>query len=158
MKKVHNKRKIDGRKKFDATKFFLNNSLIRARISKFTNFKKELKKRLKNVEKVQIKYYDKRYNFQFYKIKDRILLNFKNITFNRFSKKLDFKFYESYEITNFVIKMTYRLTMFKAFQSRNIHDVFYVSLFKSYIDRFDIDSKFFVIEMKKKAMKNRIDF
>ena len=33
-----------------------------------------------------------------------MLLNFKNIIFNRFSKNLNFKFYESYEITNFVKK------------------------------------------------------
>ena len=130
-------------------KNFLNNSLIRARILKLTNLKKEFEERLKNVKKFQIKYYDKRYNSQFYKIKNRILLNFKNITFNRFSKKLDFKFYESYEITNLVRKMTYRLTLFKAFQFRDIHDVFHISLLESYINRFDTDSKSFVIEMKK---------
>ena len=78
------------------------------------------------------------------------MLNFKNIIFNRFSKKLNFKFYGK--------KMTYRLILFKAFQSPNIHDVFYVLLFESYINKFDIDSKFFVIEMKtEKQWKNRID-
>ena len=131
-------------------KNFLNNSLIRVRILKFTNLKKKFEERLENAKKFQIKYYDKRHNFQFYKIKDRILLSFKNITFNRFSKKLNFKFYESYEITNFMKKMTYRLTLFKAFQFRDIHDVFYVSLLESYIDKFDINSKLFVIEIKKK--------
>ena len=127
----------------------MNSSLIRARILKVTNLKKKLKNRLKNVKKFQAKYYDKRHNFQFYKIKNRILLSSKNIIFSRFSKKLDFKFYESYEITNFVKKMIYQLTLFKAFQFRNIHDVFYVSLLESYINRLDIDSKSFVIEMKK---------
>ena len=78
-----------------------------------------------------------------------MLLNFKNIIFNRFSKKLDFKFYESYKITNFVKKMTYSLTLFKVFQSRIIYDVFHILLFKSYINRFDIYSKLFVIEIKK---------
>ena len=96
-------------------KFFLNNSLIRTRILKLTNLKENLEKRLKNVKKVQIRYYDKRYSFQFYKVENRILLSFKNIIFSRFSKKLNFKFYESYEITSFVKKMTYRLTLLKAF-------------------------------------------
>ena len=96
-------------------KKFLNNSLIRARILKLTNLKKKFEKRLKNAKKSQVKYYDKRHNFQFYKVENRILLNSKNITFNRFSKKLNFKFYESYEITNFVKKMTYRLILFKVF-------------------------------------------
>ena len=130
--------------------FFLNNSLIRARILKLTNLKRKFEKRLKNVKNFQIKYYDKRHNSQFYKIKNRILLSFKNIIFNRFSKKLDFKFYESYEITNFVKKMTYRLILFKAFQFRDIYDVFHVLLFESYINKFDTDSKSLVIEMKKK--------
>ena len=77
------------------------------------------------------------------------MLNFKNIIFNPFSKKLNFEFYESYEITNFVKKMTYRLILSKTFQSRNIHDVFHVLLFELYINKFDIDSKLFVIEIKK---------
>ena len=76
------------------------------------------------------------------------MLNFKNIIFNRFSKKLNFKFYESYEITNLIEKMTYRLTLFKVFLSRNIYNVFHVLLLESYIDKFDINSKSFVIEMK----------
>ena len=49
--------------------------------------------------------------------------------------------------------MTYRLILFKAFQLRNGHDVFYVSLFELYINKFDIDSKLFVIEIKKKQWK-----
>ena len=135
----------------------LNNSLIRARILKFTNLKKEFEKRLKNVKKFQIKYYNKCHNFQFYKIKNRILLNFKNIIFNQFSTKWDFKFDKSYEITNFVKKMTYRQTLLKAFQSRNIHDVFYVLLLESYINKFDIDSKSLVIEIRKKKKQWKVE-
>ena len=130
-------------------KLFLNNLLICAQILKLTNLKKKFEKRLKNAKKSQVKYYDKRHNFQFYKVENRILLSFKNITFNRFSKKLDFKFYESYKITNLVKKMTYRLTLFKAFQFRDIHDVFHVSLLESYINKLDTNSKSFFIEIKK---------
>ena len=36
---------------------------------------------------------------------------------------------------------------------RNIHDIFYVSLFESYINKFDIDLKLFIIEIKKKQWK-----
>ena len=103
-------------------KFFLNNSLIRTQILKFTNLKK-IKEAFKNVKKFQIKYYNKRYNSQFYKVKDRVLLNFKNITFNRFSKKFNFKFYERMKLRILLKKMTYRLILFKAFQSRNTYDV-----------------------------------
>ena len=78
------------------------------------------------------------------------MLNFKNIIFNRFSKKLNFKFYKLYEMTNLVKKMTYRLTLFKAFQFCDIYDVFYILLFESYINKFNINSKSFVIEMKEK--------
>ena len=53
-----------------------------------------MKKRLKNAKKFKIKYYNKRYNFQFYKVKNRSLLNFENIVFDKFSKKLNFKFYK----------------------------------------------------------------
>ena len=128
---------------------FLNTLLIRTRILKLTNLRKELKKRLKNVKNFRIKYYVKRYNFQFYKIENRVLLSFKNIIFNRFSKKLNSKFYESWETTSFVKKMTYRLILLKTFQSRNIHDVFHILLLESYIDRLDIDLKLLVIEIKK---------
>ena len=116
---------------------------------KVYDFKKRFWKTFKIVKNFQIKYYDKRHNFQFYTIKNW-MLNFKNIIFNRFSKKLNFNFYKSYKITSFVKKMTYWLTLFKAFQSRNIHDVFHVLLFKSYINRFDIDSKSFVLEINNK--------
>ena len=64
-------------------KKLLNNSLIRVRILKFTNLKEKFEKRLKNAKKSQTKYYNRRHNFQFYKIKNRILLSSKNITFNR---------------------------------------------------------------------------
>ena len=148
MKEIHNKRRI--KKRFDATKNCFKQFIdLRANFETY-EFKKKIEKRLKNVKKFQIKCYDRHHNSQFYKVENRIWLNFKNIIFNRFSKKLNFKFYESYEITNFVKKMTYRLTLFKAFQFRDIYDVFHVSLFESYIDRFDLDSKSFVIEMKEK--------
>ena len=42
------------------------------------------------------------------------------------------------------------MILFKTFQSRNIHDVFHVSLFESYINKFDINSKSFVFEIKEK--------
>ena len=45
--------------------FLLNNSLICTRVLKFTNLKEKVKKRIKNVNKFQIKYYNKRYNSQF---------------------------------------------------------------------------------------------
>ena len=61
---------------------------------------------------------------------------------------LDFKFDKSYEITNYMKIMIYRQTLFKAFQSRNIYDVVHVLLFELYINKFDIDLKSFVIEIR----------
>ena len=115
MKKIHNERKVDERKKFDATKFFFKQFIDLHASFKIYEFKKKFEKRLKNVKKFEIKYYDKRYKFHFYKIKNPMLLNFENIIFNRFSKKLDFKFYKLYKITSLVKKITYRLILFKTF-------------------------------------------
>ena len=135
-----------------------NNSLIRARILKLTNLKEKFEIFLKNVKKSQIKYYNKRHNSQFYKIKDRILLSFKNIIFNRFLKQLDFKFYESYEITNFVKKndistdSTQNISVSK--YSRRFSCFIAQIVYKQTQYRFEVIRHW---DEKKETMKNRID-
>jgi hypothetical protein len=55
--------------------------------------------------------------------------NFKNIHTSRSSKKLDHKYYESFEMQNLVKKQAYRLNLFYMFW---IHNVFHVFLLKSF--------------------------
>jgi hypothetical protein len=82
----------------------------------------------------QVKYYDKKYIFRIFNIEDKLLLNFKNIHIFKSSKKLDHKYYESFEIEEFIKKQVYKLRLFNTFR---IHNVLHVSLLKSYKKRFD---------------------
>ena len=51
-------------------------------------------------------------------------------------------------------KITYRLILFRIFQSRNCYDVF-VLMFKLYINKLDVNSTLFVIEIKENSQSNR---
>ncbi len=75
-------------------------------IQNFKNHDSEnqLYKRLKKAKKIQVKYYDEKHTFRIFNVEDKILLNFKNIyTFKSF-KKLDHKYYKSFEMQNLVDK------------------------------------------------------
>jgi hypothetical protein len=52
----------------------------------------------------QVKYYDEKHTSQFFNVEDKILLNFKNIHIFKSSKKLNHKYYESFEIEKFIKK------------------------------------------------------
>ena len=56
--------------------------------------------------------------------------NSKNITSNKFAKKLNCKFYNSFEIEKSMKKQLYKLKLFKNFQF--IYNVFHVFLLKFY--------------------------
>jgi hypothetical protein len=114
--------------------FEKNVSATRARVEEITKLKNQLYKRLKETRSNQIKYYDKKHTFRIFNVKDKILLNFKNIHIFKSSKKLDHKYYESFEIEEFIEKQVYKLRLFHTFW---IHNVFHVSLLKSYKERFD---------------------
>jgi hypothetical protein len=106
----------------------------RFRILKITILKDQLYKRLKKAKKNQIKYYDEKHTFRIFNVENKILLNFKNIhTFKSF-KKLDHKYYESFEMQNLVDKQAYKFSLSHTFQ---IHNVFHVFLLKSFKRRFD---------------------
>ncbi len=111
-----------------------NVSTTRARIEEITKFRNQLYKRLKKTRSNQVKYYDEKHTSRIFNVEDKILLNFKNIHIFRSSKKLDHKYYESFEIEKFIKKQAYKLRLFHTFQ---IHNVFHVSLLKSYKERFD---------------------
>jgi hypothetical protein len=113
-------------------------SAISVRIVYSEKLRDLLYKRLKDVRDDQAKYYDQKHISKSYNVKDKELLNSKNIKTNRFSKKLDHKYLRSFEIELLVEKQTYRLRLSKSYQS--IHNVFHVSLLKSYRRRVEIES------------------
>jgi hypothetical protein len=114
--------------------FEKNVSTTRARIEEITKFRNQLYKRLKETKNNQIKYYDEKHTFRIFNVKNKILLNFRNIHIFKSSKNLDHKYYKSFKIEEFIEKQIYKLRLSHTFR---IHNVFYVSLLKSYKERFD---------------------
>ena len=70
-----------------------------------------------------------------FNIENKILLNFRNIKITKSFKKLDYKYYNSFEIELSIKKQTYRFRLFKTF--RNIHNVLHVLLLKSHRNDFE---------------------
>jgi hypothetical protein len=105
-----------------------NVSATRARIEEVTKLRNQLYKRLKETRSNQAKYYEK-HTSRIFNVKDKILLNFRNVHIFKSSKKLDHKYYESFEIEELIEKQIYKLRLFYTFR---IHNVFHVSLLKSY--------------------------
>ncbi len=128
-------------------------SATRARIEEVTKFRDQLYKRLKETRSNQAKYYNEKHTSRIFNVKDKILLNFRNIHIFRSSKKLDHKYYESFEIEKFIEKQAYKLRLSHTFR---IHNVFHVSLLKSYKKRFDdviTSSSIMINEEKHDEMK-----
>ena len=73
-----------------------------------------------------------------------MLLNSKNLILNKFIKKLNYKYYDSFKINKFIKKQLYRLKFFEIF--RSMHIVFYVSLLKSFKKQIEKTSKFTIIK------------
>ncbi len=109
-------------------------SATRARVEEVTKLRNQLYKRLKETRSNQVKYYDEKHTFRIFNVEDKILLNFRNIHIFRSSKKLDHKYYESFEIEKLIEKQAYKLRLSHTFR---IYNVFHVSLLKSYKKRFD---------------------
>ena len=84
---------------------------------------------MKKIVKQQAKYYNVKHKLQSYKIKDMVYLNSKNIKLTRSSKKLDYKYYGSYQIKLSIKKQTYYLWLPSSIK---IHNVFHVSLLELY--------------------------
>ncbi len=77
----------------------------------------------------QFKYYDAKHTSKIYAMSDKVYLCVKNIKSTRSSKKLDYKYYESYTISMLINKQSYRLNL--SLNMRKIHNVFHVFLLKS---------------------------
>jgi hypothetical protein len=76
--------------------FEKNVSTTRARIEEITKLRNQLYKRLKKTRNNQAKYYDEKHTFRIFNVKNKILLNFRNIHILKSLKKLDHKYYESF--------------------------------------------------------------
>jgi hypothetical protein len=122
-------------------------STTRFRILEITILRNQLYKRLKETKKNQIKYYDEKHIFRIFNVENKILLNFKNIHTSRSFKKLDHKYYESFEMQDLVEKQSYKFNLFHTFW---IHNVFHVFLLKSFKKRFDEMTTSFSIMINEK--------
>jgi hypothetical protein len=82
-----------------------------------------------SVSTKQLKYYDAKHISKIYAIENKMYLCVKNIKSIQSSKKLDYKYYESYKINMFINKQSYRLKL--SANMRKIHNVFLIFLFES---------------------------
>jgi hypothetical protein len=90
-------------------------SMTRFKVLKITILKNQLYKRLKKTKENQVKYYDEKHILCIFNVEDKILLNFKNIHMFKLFKKLDYKYYKSFEMQNLVEKQTYKFNLFHTF-------------------------------------------
>ena len=111
------------------------------------DMKKHLKEMLKQTLVSQIKYYYSKHKNKLYNAENKIYLNARNIKTKRSSKKLDYKYYDSYTIEHSMSKNAYKLILFSSM--KNIHDVFHVFLLKSYRDDHE-NEKSSLIELNEK--------
>ena len=81
-----------------------------------------------------------------FNIENKILLNFRNIKITKSFKKLNYKYYDSFEIKLSIKKQTYRFRLFKIF--RSIYNVFHVLLLKFH--RSDFEKQFLFVLIKEK--------
>jgi hypothetical protein len=96
-------------------------------INKMTEIWNFIKKKLANAQKNQKRYVDQKRTFSSeYEVEDMIWLSTKNIKTERSSKKLNYKWIESYKIKK-IIRDACQLDLS---QSMKIHDTFYISLLR----------------------------
>jgi hypothetical protein len=100
---------------------------LRAKQALFMRF--QLEKSWLSVSAEQSKYYDAKHTSKVYAIEDKMYFCVKNIRSIRSSKKLDYKYYESYKISMFIDKQSYRLKL--SANIKKIHNVFHVFLLES---------------------------
>ena len=82
-----------------------------------------------------------------FNIENKVLLNFRNIKITKSFKKLNHKYYDSFEIELSIKKQIYRFRLFKTF--RSIHNVFHVSLLKFHRRDFEKQSSFVLMKKEK---------
>ena len=113
------------------------------------NLRNYLYNRLKKTKIIQAKYYDAKHILMSFNIENKVLLNFRNIKNTKLFKKLNYKYYDSFEVELSIKKHIYRFRLFKTF--RNIDNVFYVLLLKFH--RSDFEEQFLSVLMKEKKTR-----
>jgi hypothetical protein len=98
------------------------------------------------LKKAKRNYNMKRIQIEF-KINDKVFLNARNIISIRSFKKLNYKYYDSYTISESINKILYKLNFSSIM--KDIHDVFHVFFLKLANDKNDETSSFIWIEDEK---------
>jgi hydroxymethylpyrimidine pyrophosphatase-like HAD family hydrolase len=112
-------------------RFNIKTSTIKKRVRKTTKKRAQMKMLLTKVAENQAKYYNLKHISMIYNVDDKVLLNVKNIIFIKSFKKLNYKYYDSYEIIELIKKQVYRLKL--SFLLKEIHNVFHVFLLESHL-------------------------
>ena len=119
---------------------------INQRIKQLQTLKDDLSDRLKKANIYQAIYYNKNHTFKKYAVEKLIILSIKNLKQKRFNKKLTHKFVKSFRVENKIKAQTYRLTLFSTYR---IHNIFHVSLLKSYHHRIDVTKAYEFMQVSK---------
>jgi hypothetical protein len=112
-------------------RFNIETPTIKKRVRETTKKRAQMKMLLTKVAENQAKYYNLKHISMIYNVGDKVLLNVKNIIFTKSFKKLDYKYYDSYEIIESIEKQVYRLKL--SFLLKEIHNVFHVFLLESHL-------------------------
>ena len=75
-----------------------------------------------------------KHTLKYYNVEAMMYFCVKNIKFIRFSKKLNYKYYDLYEVKKPINKQAYKLILSKNISK--IHNIFHISLLKSYKKKF----------------------
>ena len=90
--------------------------------------------RLQKTSADHIKYYNINYQSKSYAVNDLILLSIKNFKQKRLSKKLLYRFVDSFRMKNKIDEQTYCLILSNIYC---IYNIFYMLFLKSYLHRID---------------------
>ena len=82
-------------------------SSTKDRVEQLQSFRKNFKKRLKEVAEYQTKYYNKNHKLKKFVVGELIFLLIKNFNQKRLNKKMFFKFARSFKIENKIEKQMY---------------------------------------------------
>ena len=135
--------------------------VVKKKIKTIFDIKKNFEAKWQAIKNQQFKWYNLKHKKLVFSLKNKIWLNIKNIQSKWSSKKLNYKYHDSFEIIKLTDKKFYKLKLFDFMNS--IHDVFHVFLLKSYKENNDFNSEPFSIEIEentewkiKKILNNHI--
>jgi hypothetical protein len=122
-------------------------SAARDRVVHVSKMRRACEIRWKQTLKKSKRNYNKKKAQIEFKINDKVFLNARNIISIRSFKKLNYKYYDSYTISESINKISYKLNLSSIM--KNIHDVFHVFLLKLANDKNDETSSFIWVEDEK---------